>query len=49
MKKNIVGKLITIISVICITFEIGIVLGYYMLARINFDKYHTQEKIKILK
>lgn len=47
MKKSIIGKLITIVSIVCFTFEIGIALGYYMLAKIDFDKYQTQKEIKI--
>lgn len=49
MKKNIVGKLITIISIVCITFEIGVTIGYYMLSKIDFNEYQTKYEIEVFK
>ena len=49
MKKNIVGKLITIFAIISATIEIGIAVGYYMLVNIDFDKYNSNYTIDVLR
>ena len=49
MKKNKVGKFITIFAIIMATIEIGIGIGYYMLINIDFDKYNNDYKIEVVK
>lgn len=49
MKKNIVGKIITIISIVCVTIEVGVTIGYYMLAKMDFNKYNINYNIEIIK
>lgn len=49
MKKNIVGKIITIICIICATIEVGIALGYFMLSNIDFNKYKTSYIVEIVR
>lgn len=40
MEINIVGKIITVIIVVSTTIMLGIMLGAYMLANIDFEKYN---------
>lgn len=49
MKKNRVGRFITIFSIIMATIEIGIGISYYMLLNIDFDKYNNEYDIEIVK
>lgn len=49
MKKNIVGRFITIFSIIMATIEIGIGISYYMLLNIDFNKYNNEYDIEIVK
>lgn len=49
MKNSLVGKIILIISIICVTIECGITIGYYMLSNIDFDKYNNEYKIEVIK
>lgn len=49
MKKNIVGKIIAVLAIVCMTVEVGITLGYYMLVNIDFNKYDTVYKVEVLK
>lgn len=49
MKKNIIGKIITIFTIIIVTVEIGIAIGYYMLLNIDFEKYNDTYSIEVVK
>lgn len=49
MKKNRVGRFITIFSIIMATIEIGIGISYYMLLNIDFSKYNNEYDIEIVK
>jgi len=46
MKKNIIGKIIVIVSIIAATVEIGISIGCYMLINIDVDKYSVKYNIE---
>lgn len=49
MKKNKIGKFITIFAIIMATIEIGIGISYFMLINIDFDKYNNDYKIEVVK
>lgn len=49
MKKSIIGKIITVITTIMITIEVGISLGYYILLKTDFNKYKTDYNVVIAK
>ena len=49
MKKNIVGKIITILLIVSTTIMIGITIGICMLSNIDFDKYDNNPVIEIAK
>ena len=49
MKKNRIGKMITILSIITITIEVGIATAYYMLTNIDFNKYDDKYSIEVIK
>lgn len=48
MKNSIVGKVITIITIISLTVEVGIGIGYYMLANMDFNKFNTNYKVEVV-
>ncbi len=49
MKKNKIGKFITIFAIIIATIEIGIGISYFMLINIDFNKYNYDYKIEVVK
>ena len=49
MKKNKIGKFITVFSIIMATIEIGIGISYYMLINIDFDKYNNEYNVEVVK
>lgn len=49
MKKSIIGKMITVFTVIMITIELGIMLGYYILLNTDFNKYKTNYNMVVAK
>lgn len=49
MKKNIVGKVITVILVVSTTIMVGMILGMYMLSNIDFDKYDKDYIVEVVK
>ncbi len=46
MKKNFIGKLITIILITFVTIESGIAIGYFILSRIDYSKFGYIELYK---
>lgn len=49
MKKNIVGRIITVLVIVSATIQVGVTIGYYMLANIDFNKYNTNYNIEIVR
>ena len=49
MKKNIIGKIITVVAIISVTVEMGVFLGCYMLLNIDFNKYNTKYEVMVVR
>ena len=49
MKKGVISKLLIVITIVSITVEFGILIGYYMLANADFNKYNTEYEVTIAK
>ena len=49
MKKNIIGKIIVIIMIIAATVEVGIAVGWFMLANIDSNKYNVDYNIEVVR
>lgn len=48
MKKNMINKILKIFLICVCTIEIGIFIGYYILANTDFNKYNIDYNIEII-
>ena len=49
MKKGVVSKIITVLSIVAFTIEVGVTIGYYMLLNIDFTQYDNNYTVEVFK